>query len=491
MAEAFFLTADDVILLKQWIREAKSRPPNRPNRPVGVSWDEGQSAPETYVALTPHYGIPPLTEGPDTGTALGTGDIPGSAECPIYRIIPPGSSTGGMEKTGVIKRIFNLSTKAIPANVWVLTSRDKFGQWYAVGPQAGLNSDGGVCTGCGGWAGLEQTQCLKLTIISTSGKCDCIDITQGPFYLTNIPGYGWCWTASEAFDACDIIGSTGPLLSGLFEFCLGVAYLPELSVGGVSLALDCCTCDPTTAYFRGGGDLLCDDDANFVENPCDNTFLVKVEVWCCTDPNWTGPGWYCIDIGNGCGPEAIKRCVFYGEPPCLEDLGICSGPFDTDPECLDACSPGTGTGTGTTSPGTGTAGDVIVDCCPDKLLPPTLYGTFTGGNPCLNGTTWAMTLTQTTGPGTRSSIWTALKVSNICTGICDNSVALTCLVTLDGFGNVISAVWQASMATSGSGCCFNSVSLVSVTCNPFVAIFHFTLAGDECGSGSATLTITE
>lgn len=274
-------------------------------------------------------------------------------------------------------------------------------------------------------------------------------------------------------------------------FCLGTASLPGLSIGVSDLALDCCTCDPTTAYFRGAGDLLCDGELQ--DDPCANTFLVKVEMWCCTDPNWTGPGWYCVNVGNGCESDAIKHCFYYGEPPCIADLGICSGPYDSLDLCNDACDVGTGTGTDST-PGTGTAGDVTILCCPDNSLPSTLYGTFTGGSSCLNGRTVSLTMSQfSTGVGQLSTSWSDEgAASNICGGgSCSNFIKLQCNTEVDEFGNVLVNEWIVNWPTSGPGCCFNYLNLISVSCNPFIAVIQLTLAGDGCGSGTATLTITE
>ena len=92
--------------------------------------DEGYLPPEVYVARTPTGGIPALSQGTDTGTD-GTAlddDVPGSAECRIYRVLGTGSSAR-LVYAGLTKWVYNLNGADLAGDTWVKVSRDKFGTW--------------------------------------------------------------------------------------------------------------------------------------------------------------------------------------------------------------------------------------------------------------------------------------------------------------------------------------------------------------------------
>jgi hypothetical protein len=147
MTDIYALSRSDVDTLKQlvgWWKSTPGRTLNRPHADEQIFY-----APEVYIALTPHSGIPPLTPGePGTGsgsgTYLGTGtsttnpldkDRPGSADCPIYRIIH--DSTGPFLQqisSGLTVLVYNISVEWVPGQFWVVVERDKFGSWIAVRP---------------------------------------------------------------------------------------------------------------------------------------------------------------------------------------------------------------------------------------------------------------------------------------------------------------------------------------------------------------------
>jgi hypothetical protein len=88
--------------------------------------EDHSEASEVHVVLTPAGGIPALVEGPDTGTAFGTGDEPGgSAECRVFR-----RTAAGMEYQGFTRDVYNLMPVDIPGRLFVLAVRDKWGDWY-------------------------------------------------------------------------------------------------------------------------------------------------------------------------------------------------------------------------------------------------------------------------------------------------------------------------------------------------------------------------
>lgn len=136
MAEIYWLSANDRQSLKELLREHERRSRNTTGR-IGAQDIEHQEymTPEVYVARTPAGGIPALDEN-TTGTsttALGD-DVPGYAECDIYRIID--DETGGDNPVlkpveELSKRVHNLSIFPIDEYQLIQVIRDKFGNWYA------------------------------------------------------------------------------------------------------------------------------------------------------------------------------------------------------------------------------------------------------------------------------------------------------------------------------------------------------------------------
>lgn len=129
MAQAFLLTEADRRLLADFLAEARRKVRTTTGRAAPEEPDI--LPPEVYVALTPSGGIPRLRESEvDTGTAYGSGDIPGSAVCDIYRLLDDGG-TKRLSRAGFTRRVYNLSSGDLPGGQWTKAVRDKFGQWYA------------------------------------------------------------------------------------------------------------------------------------------------------------------------------------------------------------------------------------------------------------------------------------------------------------------------------------------------------------------------
>lgn len=86
---------------------------------------------EFHIAHTPEGGIPALTQVTAT---LGVGDIPGSADCQVFRFNPKGAPEDEAEEiTGHILKVYNLSTVPVEGNTWITITRDKYGDWIVSG----------------------------------------------------------------------------------------------------------------------------------------------------------------------------------------------------------------------------------------------------------------------------------------------------------------------------------------------------------------------
>lgn len=99
--------------------------------------------PDVFLARTPAGGIP-ATDVNGTGTT--DDEVFGSATCTIYRLSISGSGTGTADDDNLIegvdqtRRVFNPSAEEIPADTWIIVSRDKFGVWWVV--EVGAGDDG-------------------------------------------------------------------------------------------------------------------------------------------------------------------------------------------------------------------------------------------------------------------------------------------------------------------------------------------------------------
>jgi hypothetical protein len=149
--DAYALTEDDVSILKSvvnFVRKSQGRTLNRPAPPPDLG-----DTPEFFVALTPAGGIPALTH-PGTGTGAKDGDIPGSAECVVHRLISlsPSNPTnenlqpfvgGSGSNLGLAKTVYNLTNSTIVADTWITVAKDKLGRWWAT-TGAGTGGGGGT-----------------------------------------------------------------------------------------------------------------------------------------------------------------------------------------------------------------------------------------------------------------------------------------------------------------------------------------------------------
>ena len=132
---AFVLTEEDRAWLRTLVEDYSSRTGRaRPGGPR--SEDADLPAPETYVALTPSpSGLPALSRSGTTGTGSedAADDVPGYAECPLYRISKTSSGARFERVMATPPTVYNLLDAAIPGGRWIVVTRDKFGCWLFTG----------------------------------------------------------------------------------------------------------------------------------------------------------------------------------------------------------------------------------------------------------------------------------------------------------------------------------------------------------------------
>ena len=119
MAQAYYFSEEDLAILNQIITAAKNRPWNY--LPVTSEQETVLPHPEPYLALTPAGGIAGLS-----------GSVPGSADCRIYRR-DYANGRNVLEDAGFTETVYNFSPSGIGANLFVIATRDKFGDFWVSG----------------------------------------------------------------------------------------------------------------------------------------------------------------------------------------------------------------------------------------------------------------------------------------------------------------------------------------------------------------------
>lgn len=114
---------------KRTIQQSRSRPPE-----THTDHEEQQSS-DVYIARTPDEGIPALNEEAGTGTGSIV-DTVGYAECEIYRVLAPTSTTPRLHRVSkhFSQVVYNILTIPIIGGAWILIDKDKFGRWIASFP---------------------------------------------------------------------------------------------------------------------------------------------------------------------------------------------------------------------------------------------------------------------------------------------------------------------------------------------------------------------
>lgn len=136
MAKTFIVLteADGEILLNMIEREKKT-----PRNKLIPEQERPSGSPEVYIAkLTENIPALELSGEVGTGTGTATFDIPGSAACDIYRVVPHPSGESYLELvTGFNKTVYNVAPVAIHAG-YVVIKREKYGSWIAECPTGSI-----------------------------------------------------------------------------------------------------------------------------------------------------------------------------------------------------------------------------------------------------------------------------------------------------------------------------------------------------------------
>lgn len=273
----YVLSERDHEVLRNVVQWWEHLPQKMRSRPQPGDYDE-YTSPEVYVARTPNGGIPALNvEVPSPSVVTGTGtdiyDEPGRADCTIYQLLPPayGTATGPEElrSAGFTRKVYNLGLDAVPANTWVLVSRDKFGRWYVTGSGSSGASGATCSTVKKRLIGSCVEGSVRKLIFGFERCCDCVTLAT------------ICETEpSDCAGLCGPsgTGSTGPPTGG-------------------------CPCGDTASPYwivnlSGVTDGTCTGCANFNGNYC-LTWFKNI----------------CQASSLGTGPSSSSTCSNYGGTP--------------------------------------------------------------------------------------------------------------------------------------------------------------------------------
>lgn len=142
------LTDRDVELLRELVRDRRSRRANTAQRPYYP--EDDAKAPDVYVAKTTSV-LPALADHGTTGTGTGTGVEPGTGTADIYRADLNDYGERRLHAMGPNLLVYNLLSSDVASGSWVLVERDKWGLWWTAQPA--LVSGGGSTGGSSGSVG--------------------------------------------------------------------------------------------------------------------------------------------------------------------------------------------------------------------------------------------------------------------------------------------------------------------------------------------------
>lgn len=407
MAEAYFLSAEDVKLVKELLAEKRSRRGNTQGRPGAQDVDHQEhQAPEVYVAYATN------------GITARSGTTPGEGQVYVYQTNLSDTSTTSLEDTYLEVTVRNLSTTAVAAGEYLLVHRTKDGQWYVGGSSGAAAASS--CDGCDWFAGASRYDCWTLSVVSATGIFDGVDTGQSLSFEWDATNDYW-----ETTDDFEVCGYTGRVR--LSRASSGDPLLYFVSPG-YYLTMGCCDRTNQTMDFGAGnsqetticpldvvGSWMCPDAGTAPGGgPVNNYLRLRVTWAACSNSAWAGTGWYCV-AQTSCVGERFC-CYLENDPGPL--VTLCSGPHATQEDCALVCEPGTGS-------------DVSVLGCDGSAsavgdsVPAVLFITITGGTGGLSaaigdvievihqgddgfGNPWWFGCTDS--PGLGYALWAVVKV---------------------------------------------------------------------------------
>ncbi len=209
-----------------------------------------------------------------------------------------------------------------------LSDRNLYGQ----AAQGGGESTSTQISSCSWLAGLVDTDCLILTVVSATGLCSEIDTTQVVVLEWDSGDTRWEGLTDFTSDA------------GAGAVVFDDPDPPTLTIDGESGRY--LGCDGTGGLlFAFGKSPLCTEGSS---GTCNNSFVVRIACSCCPIDGWLYPAWYCARPTDGGECTAL---YISENDKCDSTVTICSGPYADEATATAACTesiystPGTYSGT--------------------------------------------------------------------------------------------------------------------------------------------------
>lgn len=265
---------------------------------------------------------------------------------------------------------------------------------------------------CAPFAGLSGNSCVFATI--SPGTGDCANITASET--------GMEYAGDGVWESPDPL-PFGPVGNGTLYFTPGNAASMGQPRAWIDLSgltfLTLAGCSEGELRFKGGRPFCGDDGDGPGTVPCPpDQFTVSFTCDCC-DPDYDGPGWYCVDGEEG--PECVELTE------CPPGNAIISGPHEDEEACNEECT------------------DIITSaCCPGVEMPETFYlhiTEATGVYACLLGKTYAMDYVPASYDGHWA--WRGTDPCGPLSGDCFSNVAVT-----DADFICIGGEWEITFASN-------------------------------------------
>lgn len=216
--------------------------------------------------------------------------------------------------------------------------------WPWLSPDTSTANTPSGADSCGWTAGADTSTCLRMTIVSATGRCSGIDTTQSIELVWDTDKY-----KSGATDF------TGTGSGGTGQVTLDVSgATPAAVIDGVSGKFMGCSGDGGL-LFSFGGSTLCGG----TDGTCNNFFVARFDCECCSIANWDGEGWYCVrDAGS---EDDYVATLLNDSQRCNTLIELqAGGPYATEAEAEAACPPFVPCGGSTDGNWTWSANDGIV-----------------------------------------------------------------------------------------------------------------------------------
>jgi hypothetical protein len=161
-SKAYVLSKDDLDIIKRFLDQSRNDRLNAQSRPGTAGSDidvQEQQGPEMYMVLAPSDGIPEVTLG-----MMGQPDVPGSADCKVYRV----ATISGDDKLCKVSddwviTVFNATPNKLKG--YVAAWRDKFGTWWGLPMPDPLKTIPVVCSwSCDGTTGEATVTTMYATL---------------------------------------------------------------------------------------------------------------------------------------------------------------------------------------------------------------------------------------------------------------------------------------------------------------------------------------